>query len=255
MSEKPGKKIIKQKTVVAQVMEQIRELIASGEYGVGDKIPTENELAETFGIGRSSIREALKVFNYLGILESKAALGTFVSDRTNISSEALSWAILLGQNELYEIIEIRGALETWTLLKISTDTVHNPSLVSDLASQLESVVDNFKTAISNNSIEELIKADYEFHRVLISYSGNSLFTTIYDLLREFMFEEIKATYINYDNHEFAIDEHMKIIESIKSGNAERMQSSLSEHIVNITERLRQYRAEKDSKVSLKHPGR
>ena len=137
MAEISRKKVIKQKTVVAQVMEQIRDLIASGQYNVGDKIPTEGELAEMFGLGRSSIREALKVFNYLGILESKAALGTFVSDRTNVSSEALSWAILLGKNELYEMVEIRGALENWTLLKLSQEAVSEPGILEELADELE----------------------------------------------------------------------------------------------------------------------
>ena len=50
-----------------------------------------------FGVGRSSIREAIKIFNYLGIMESKAALGTFISERSNISREALTWALLLGK--------------------------------------------------------------------------------------------------------------------------------------------------------------
>ena len=69
---------IRQQTVVTQVMGEMRNLIASGAYVPGDRIPTEKELAERFGVGRSSIREAIKIFNYLGILSSKAALGTFV---------------------------------------------------------------------------------------------------------------------------------------------------------------------------------
>ncbi len=248
MSDNNSKKVIKQKTVVAQVMEQIRELIASGEYNVGDKIPTEGELAEMFGLGRSSIREALKVFNYLGILESKAALGTFVSDRTNVSSEALSWAILLGKNELFEMVEIRGALETWTLLKISREAEDFPELVQKLADDLEEELENFKTSIARGSIEELITADYNFHRILIKYCNNSLFTTIYDLLRDFMFEEIKATYVIFDSYEFAITEHMAIVNSIRTGDTAKMQHAMRKHIGDITARLRTYRAEQEAGI-------
>ena len=64
------KKKIKQKTIVEQVMEEIKNLIASGQYKVDDKIPSEAELCEMFGVSRPTIREAIKVFNYLGVLEA-----------------------------------------------------------------------------------------------------------------------------------------------------------------------------------------
>ncbi|MDR2740720.1 MAG: GntR family transcriptional regulator [Treponema sp.] len=66
---------IRQKTVVAQVMAQIKLLLTSGQYKPGDKIPTEQELSERFGIGRSSIREAIKIFQHLGVLESQVPKG------------------------------------------------------------------------------------------------------------------------------------------------------------------------------------
>ena len=235
-----GKRVIRQKTVVAQVMEQIRDLIASGEYGVGDKIPTEGELAEMFGLGRSSIREALKVFNYLGILESKAARGTFVSDSTSVSSEALTWAILLGKNELYDMVEMRGALEIWSLMKVAASKAVEPGSAEKLISELETALDALRLAIGRNSIEELIKADYDFHRVIIQSCGNELFLTIYDLLRDFMFEEIKATYVIYDSYEFAIEEHMAIIEGIRSDAADAGIAAMRKHIADITDRLKTF---------------
>ena len=91
-------KKVKQKTVVDQVMDQIKELIASGEYKPGDKIPTEMELAKDFGLGRSSIREAIKIFNYLGVLESRAAIGTIVRERSQISTEALTKPIPISKS-------------------------------------------------------------------------------------------------------------------------------------------------------------
>jgi len=66
---------ISQNTIVAQVMAHIKELIAGGKYRPGDRLPTEQELATLFGVGRSSIREAIKVFQHMGIVESKAAKG------------------------------------------------------------------------------------------------------------------------------------------------------------------------------------
>ena len=112
-------KKIKQKTVVEQVMSKIKDLIATGTYSPGDKIPTEHELAISFGVGRSSIREAIKIFNYLGVLESRTAKGTFVRERSGISVEALTWSMLLGEDELNEMIDLWGSIEIWAMFNLT----------------------------------------------------------------------------------------------------------------------------------------
>jgi DNA-binding FadR family transcriptional regulator len=87
--QEEGDERIYQKTVVVQAMEKIRLLLTSGQYKPGDKIPTEHELIERFGIGRSSIREALKIFQHLGILKSQVSKGTFLCDKSRLSTEAI----------------------------------------------------------------------------------------------------------------------------------------------------------------------
>jgi DNA-binding FadR family transcriptional regulator len=92
-------------------MNRLKDEIASGQYRPGDKLPTEQELAKRFGVGRSSIREAIKVFHHLGVVESRAAKGTFLRDRANISSEAITWALILGEDDLRDVVELREAIE------------------------------------------------------------------------------------------------------------------------------------------------
>ena len=250
MAEAKGKGEIKQKTVVAQVMEKIRAMISSGEYKAGDKIPTEIELAQRFGIGRSSIREALKVFNYLGILESKAALGTFVSDGTKISSEALSWAVLLGKKELLEMVELRGSLEAWALFKLVQDAAGQPELIQKLADELEAAVQSFKKAAARDSIDELIKADYSFHRILVQSCRNNIFLDQYDILRDFMYDEIRAAFILNDSYSYAVDGHMAIVDSIRTGDAVLMQACLRKHIKDISDHLNTFRRRQETVKSL-----
>ena len=64
-----------------------------------------------FGVARSSMREAIKIFHYLGVLESQTGRGTYVCDRANISTEALTWSILLGEHDIYEMVHLREVLE------------------------------------------------------------------------------------------------------------------------------------------------
>lgn len=69
-------KKIKNKSVVKTVVDSITKAIINGELRPGDKIPTEMELADSFGVGRNSIREAIKILVYYGILEIRRAEGT-----------------------------------------------------------------------------------------------------------------------------------------------------------------------------------
>jgi GntR family transcriptional regulator, transcriptional repressor for pyruvate dehydrogenase complex len=229
---------IRQKTVVEQVMEQIKELIASGKYKPGDKLPTEHELAEKFGIGRSSIREAIKIFNYLGVLKSKAAKGTFLSDRGNISAEALSWSILLGKDEQQELIETRGAIELWSIITLTTLHQKNPEKCDPILEELQVQVERMKQGIANDELDKLVEADYSFHNIIVKSTENSLFYSIYKTLKAFMYEEIIQSQNDYTDPGMIVSEHQSIINTIKSGEINQSVETFSSHIVNIENRLR-----------------
>ena len=117
---------VKQKTVVEQVMDQIKNLIASGQLKPHDRIPTETELAQMFGVGRSTVREAIKIFQYLGILEVSPRTGTVVGDYTNVSTEALTWSILLRKNDLYELVALREVIEQRALETLTARDAADP---------------------------------------------------------------------------------------------------------------------------------
>jgi GntR family transcriptional repressor for pyruvate dehydrogenase complex len=118
----------KRTSVVADVMLKLKELIISDEYHVGDKIPTEAELAQRFGIGRSSIREAIKVFQYLGIVETRVPKGTFLCKDNTMAAELLTWFSILEKKTIYEILEFREVFEQRGLLNILDNYKTNPKL-------------------------------------------------------------------------------------------------------------------------------
>lgn len=229
---------IRQKTVVEQVMEKIKELIALGQYKVNDRIPTENELAKMFGIGRSSIREAIKIFNYLGVLESHPAKGTFVCDRSNISTEALTWSILLGKDELYELIEFRGAIELWSQIHLAQKYKEDPDSVAEILDALQLNIENMKKAIEQKDAAKLGLLDYDFHSIIIGGSGNAVFSSIYSVLRYFMREQIKKVHMNYEDLSSIVYNHQKIVEAVKTGDIVSAMEESREHIEATKERLR-----------------
>ncbi|MCG8454566.1 MAG: FadR family transcriptional regulator [Spirochaetales bacterium] len=229
---------IKQQTVVAQVMGKIRSLIASGAYSPGDKIPTEKELAEQFGIGRSSIREAIKIFNYLGVLESQAARGTFVRERSSISSEALTWSLLLGNDDLEEIIDLRGAIELWCLVKLVDGHRSGEEKADDAIEQLNTIVGSMEEAVQRGARHELVEHDFDFHHAIIQSAGAPLFSAIFDTLKSFLRNEIETSQNQYEDPALIPQEHGQLIEAIVSGERIQTLRDYMAHITNIKNRLR-----------------
>ncbi|MBI9097059.1 MAG: FadR family transcriptional regulator [Spirochaetaceae bacterium] len=226
-------KKVKQKTVVDQVMDQIKELIASGEYKPGDKIPTEMELAKDFGLGRSSIREAIKIFNYLGVLESRAAIGTIVKERSQISTEALTWSLLLGDDEFEEMVELRGAIELRCMCTISSSIKQGSEDTLKLISTLEDIVEKMKIAANKKDYARISELDLNFHFLIIASAGNELFNSLYETLRAFLKEEVEMTNLNYQNPEEIWKEHRMLLDALKTGDNLVILSEYEDHLKNI----------------------
>jgi len=229
-------KTIRQKTVVEQVLNDIKELISSGSFPVGEQIPTEPELAEMFGIGRSSVREAIKILQYLGILEMRPSKGTFVCDNSNLSKEVLSWAILLGKKDFFELIGLRKALETTSLEDFILIKNINEESWNTYLKELEQSYETMRRAETPSSF---IDADYNFHGKIIKGSGNSVYIDIYHTLRAFMYEEIKRAFESAvtDRLDKVHEEHESILRAIQERNLEEGLKFLQTHIEHIKERV------------------
>jgi DNA-binding FadR family transcriptional regulator len=224
---------IQQKTVVAQTMEKIRELITSGLYKPGDRIPTEQELAGRFGIGRSSIREAIKIFQHLGILESRVPKGTFLCGRSHISTEAIAWSILLGNDDMWEILELRQVIEEAAFVSMMTRYVREKNSFRSMIRDLEAEVKNMKAAAQETAMDELVQADYNFHAVIVQEGRSKLFLAIFKTLHAFLHEEIQKTYYAMKKLRDVALDHQEIIDAIQTGNLEQAVTRHSAHFLRI----------------------
>ena len=230
---------VEKRSVVRDVMDQIKDLIASGELKPGDKMPTETELAEMFGIGRSSVREAIKVFQHLGILESSPRTGTFVCDYSNISTEALTWSFLLGKNEIFELVTLREVIEQRCIEDLVDKVRHAPEDVEDTLKNLDGQLEKMRRALTANVIEDQIEADYELHRTIIRSSGNEVFIGVYQTLGAFIREEIEKTNADEATRNSAVVEHEGLLQAIKAGDTSRALAAYREHLRNTRQQLAQ----------------
>ena len=154
MSDSMFKKI-KSKSVVQTIVDSITKAIIAGDLKPGDKIPTEMELAESFGVGRNSIREAIKILVYYGVLEIRRAEGTFVCDGFNkIMIDPMVYGVILHQSQDYvNLMELREMMEVGVMrLAIAK---YNENDLEKLRQKLENenVVLRFTPAFEDDMVE------------------------------------------------------------------------------------------------------
>lgn len=100
-------KAVKKITVTEQIMEQIAQLIRSGELLPGEQLPNERDLAEQFGVTRGRVREALRALSLVGLITIKAGEGSFVNKQDMpIQPETIVWIF---HNELHNLDEVYAA--------------------------------------------------------------------------------------------------------------------------------------------------
>ena len=223
-------KKVRRHTIVEQVMERIRDLISSGEYKVGDKFPNENSLAERFGIGRSSVREAIKILHYIGVLHSSTGRGTYICDWKNISTEALTWVPLLSEMDYNEIMDFRFAIETQCISSLTAEYGRKEANATATVEGLSIITAGLKKAADECDTDTLIGWDYEFHNVIIQHSKNTVFVSIYAILRSFLIDVTKKMLTQYEEPINIYLEHNSILESIKSGNPIKSAPEIYAHI-------------------------
>lgn len=220
-------KKIKNKSVVQTVVDSITKVIISGDLKPGDKIPTEMELAESFGVGRNSIREAIKILVYYGILEIRRAEGTFVCNGFNkIMIDPMVYGVILHQSEDYvNLMELREMMEAGVLrLAIAK---YDEAELEKLHEKLEILRREIEKGPDN--IENVFTADNVFHDTVSEMGHNPIVDRINNVVREMTYKmrysSVKNMLASGRGQEL-YDAHEKIYEKIR----DRDLSNLNEDI-------------------------
>ena len=168
-------------SVVQQVIDNLTEAMLNRQLRPGDKIPTESELAESMGVGRNSIREAVKILVYLGVLEIRRAEGTFVCDGFSESMiDPMIYGIILDKEDSYEnLMELREMMEVG-VMQLAMKKV-KPEELEVLKDKLEDMHEEIRKGSSN--VENAFWADNEFHDIISDMGQNPLVDKINQVVR------------------------------------------------------------------------
>lgn len=161
--------------LVPQLEELFRRRIDAGEWAVGQRLPSETELAAEVGVGRSSVREAVKLLARDGLLDVRHGVGTFVAQPA--AEPALE--MLLRRSRVLEVLEVRRALEV-EAARLAADRAR-PEDLAEVRRQLVDRHDRHERHAVDS--DAFVAADLDFHRAVVALAGNSVLTALFDSVR------------------------------------------------------------------------
>lgn len=211
---------IKKRHVYDLVAERITEEIASGALSPGDVLPVEKELTERYGVGRSSIREALRRLESQRVICPNGRGGYLVGSRGAAVGRSLEIMLLLGHANLDELTELREIIET-RAARLAAERRGDDDLLALHAAlrKMEEAVDSPR--------DQKLDADLGFHLAVANATKNSAVIAVSQGIRDVLRSALRATFWSSEE---AIEQHRAIAEAIADGDGEAAEAAMKAHL-------------------------
>lgn len=207
---------IKSNSIVDHVVSRLTNAIIDGELKPGDQIPIESELASTFGVGRNTVREAVRILVAYGVLEIRRADGTYVcSGFSPKILDPMLYGIILQKESAYKaLIGLRQLLDNGILQILSAADIPDEVWETFYRAQRE-----FEECLNGrtHNIQQIVEADIAFHCELAKAADNiailTTYNTIVEITKDFLHKTIKMA-IDSGEVEKVISSHREILEKL-----------------------------------------
>jgi len=228
---KPTSMRIERKRVTDQIIDQVIAMISEGKFKPGDKLPSETALMELFGVGRSSLREAVGALSLIGMLTVRPGHGTHVAPSAGESfAKPLRWGMFVGWREkLHEFIEARIALEQ-TLVGMAAERA------------TEAEIEEIRRAhnllkASKLTRRNAIQADLDFHVSIANASHNSVLARFLEELRQPVRNWMEQKASLFGGYDRVYEQHDAVFNAILKRDPVQAQRMIKEHLEAVGERL------------------
>jgi GntR family transcriptional repressor for pyruvate dehydrogenase complex len=225
---------VRKSTAPEIVVEQILKKLQSGEITTGARLPSQRELALSFGVGRSSMREALNALAVMGYLDVQQGRGTFIAQELPGTSPSISkLQAALKAGSLLDVIELRETLECKADSAERAESLHLRRLNQALR-DMEDSRENYR---------RFLQADVEFHTTLAEATTNQIFSEILRFLLEKVVghhETFKTTLISLEYRSRSIHTLKQVLACVKREDGRGAAEWMREHLNAIRRELRHY---------------
>lgn len=208
---------VKEGSVVGLVMNRIKEALINKELRPGDYLPTENELMKNLGVSKTSIREAIKMLQALGVLEIKRGQGTRIRDHLEGSViDPMIFQLIIENDEPVDLVELRMMFEpAYMLLAMRKATDEDITVI-------QTIHEKFKKGIEQGT--QTIEDDIAFHLAILHATHNPLVIRIGEMILQLF----KAAMIqSFKSHpRIALQDHTNILNAFCAKDAEQLRDAV-----------------------------
>jgi GntR family transcriptional repressor for pyruvate dehydrogenase complex len=224
---------IERRRLTDQIIEHLITMIAEGRFTPGGKLPPEHLLMKEFGVGRSSLREAVGALSLIGLLNVSPGRGTHVNPASDeFLAKPLRWGMLMMERDrIHELIEARIALEQ-TVVGMAAERATEEDIkeIRDCQEQMRA---------AKKSRSKAIQADFSFHIALAKAGHNSVLSKFLAELRlpVLHWMEKKVSALGEYDHQVVIEQHDAILKAVESHDTKRAQVALHRHLESVKKQL------------------
>ena len=210
-------------TLTADICRQMIGHLIRGDWTAGERIPAERELCVKLGVGRASLREALKALEIMGMIETRLGDGTYVCKRSEFLSRPLLWAIASSsETEAHELVEARKLIEV-ELAGFAAERATSADL-----KQIGEQLDAMESALENPSV--FVQADIDFHLAIGQAAHNSILMNALHLIRNLLQQWILSTLAIEGVSLKAYEQHKQIFLSVAKKNPAAARKAMQIHL-------------------------
>lgn len=210
------------------VVNSVKLAIQKGKLKVGDRLPKEAEMCKELGVGRSSLREGIKILNAYGVVESRQGDGTYIIDHSAQNFFEFMGFVSTQENMTY-FLELRRVLETGNIISIYD------KLTPRELDELERLV-----VILNQKrpINEYVEADQSFHHMMLSYSKNPMIMQINNMINAMRRDLLYKLFADPAIVKDAYQAHTAILSALREQDMEACIQAVISHIDTTVEHTR-----------------
>ena len=217
---------VRKTKVYAEVAEQIQRLIAEGRLKPGDKLPPERELAEIFGVSRSSVRDAIRVLEVQGLVEPRHGDGTVVREiPIDRLVRPLADAVSAGKDQLADLFDMRKMLEP-PLARAAAFRATDEDVRA-----LEQIVERQTQRVRAGELA--LEDDNEFHYRIAATAKNQVVLRTMDILMDLLRDSRRRSLQGPGRAEKSLEGHRRILDAIERRDPEAAAQQMRAHIEEI----------------------